>query len=91
MYDYEHGGLRMIDLHLFSYAQKSIWVKQLTDPAYFSFWKFLEMSVLDNFHPDWTILFRTDAPKCILNTLSNRQLIETIKLWYLYKSKVQGN
>ena len=25
--DHEHGGLRMFDLHLFSYAQKSIWVK----------------------------------------------------------------
>ena len=45
------------------------------------------MSVLENFHPDWTILFRTDAPNCILNTLS----IETIKLWYLHKSKVKGN
>ena len=47
--DYEHGGLRMFDLHLFSYAQKSIWVKHLLDPAYSSFWKILEMSVLENF------------------------------------------
>ena len=81
----------MFDLHLFSYAQKSIWVKHILDPAYSSFWKILEMSVLDNFHPDWTILFRTDAPNCILNTLSNCQLIETIKLWYLYKNKIKGN
>ena len=44
------------------------------------FGKYLEMSVLENFHPDWTILFRTDAPICILNILSNCQLIETIKL-----------
>ena len=68
--DYEHGGLRMIDLHLFSYIQKSTWVKQLLDPAYTPvFGKFLEMPVLENFHPDWTILFRTDVPNCILNTL----------------------
>ena len=89
--DYEQGGLRMFDLHLFSYAQKSIWVKQILDPAYSSFWKNSKMSVVENFHPDWTILFRTDAPDCILNTLCNCQLIETIKLWYLYKSKVKEN
>ena len=89
--DYEHGGLRMFDLHLFSHAQKSIWVKQLLDPGYYSFWKILEMSVMENFHPDWTILFRTVAPDCVLNTLSNCQLIETIKLWYFYMSKMKGN
>ena len=89
--DYEHGGLRMFDLQLFSYAQKSIWVKHLLDPAYSSFWKILEMSVLENFHPDWTLLFRTDAPNCTLNTLSNCQLFETIKLWCLYKNKIKGN
>ena len=89
--DYEHGGLRMFDLHLFSHAQKFIWVKQLLDPGYYSFWKILEMSVLENFHSDWTILFRTVAPDCVLNTLSNCQLIETIKLWYFYMSKMKGN
>ena len=80
----------MFDLHLFSYAQKSNWVKHLLDPTYSSFWKILEMSVLD-FHPDWTILLRTDAPNSILNTLSNCQLIETNKRWYLYKNKIKGN
>ena len=62
-----------------------------SEPAYSSFWKILKMSVLENFHPDWTILFKTDAPNCILNTLSNCQLFETIKLWYLYKNKIKGN
>ena len=75
----------MFDLHLFSYAQKSIWVKQLLDPAHSSFWKILEMSVLENSYPDWAILFRTDAPNCILNTVSNCQLIETIKLIFIQK------
>ena len=50
--------------------KKFIWVKQLLDPGYYSFWKILEMSVLENFHSDWTILFRTVAPDCVLNTLS---------------------
>ena len=53
----EHGGLRMFDPLLFSQAQKFIWVKQLLDPNYSSFWKTLEMSVLESFHPDWKILF----------------------------------
>ena len=81
----------MFDLHLFSHTQKSICVKQLLDPGYYSFWKILEMSILENFHPDWTILFRTVAPDCVLNTLSNCQLIETINLWYFYMSKIKGN
>ena len=46
-------------------------------------WKHLELSVLENFHPDWIVLFRSDAPDCVLNTLSNCQLIESIKLVYL--------
>ena len=81
----------MFDLHLFSHSQKFIWVKQLLDHGYYSVWKILEMSVMENFHPDWTILFRTVAPDCVLNTLSNCQLIETIKLWYFYMSKMKGN
>ena len=89
--DYEHGGLRMFDPLLFSQAQKFIWVKQLLDPTYSSFWKTLEMSLLENFHPDWTILFKSDAPDCVLNTLPNCQLIESIKLWYLYKNKITEN
>ncbi len=88
---YEDGGLRMVDPLLFSQAQKSIWVKQLLDPNYSSFWKTLEMSVLNNFHPDWTTLFRSDPPDCVLNSLSNCQLIETIRLWYLYRNKVIEN
>ena len=89
--NYEHGGLRMFDPLLFSQAQKFIWVKQLLDPNYSSFWKTLEMSVLESFHPDWKILFMSDAPDCVLNTLSNCQLIESIKLWYLYKNKIMDN
>ena len=47
-----------------------------------------EMSILEDFHPDWTILFRSNPPECVLNTIPNYQLIETIKLWYLH-SKLQ--
>ena len=46
------------------------------------------MSILEDFHPDWTILFRSDPPDCVLNTIPNCQLIDTIKLWYLYKNKI---
>ena len=44
--DFDKGGLRMIDPLIFSQAQKFIWIKQLLDPNYSSFWKVLEMSVL---------------------------------------------
>ena len=33
----------------------------------------------------------SDAPDCVLNTLSNCQLIESIRLWYLYKNKIMDN
>ena len=69
---YENGGLRIFDPFLFSQAKKITWVKHLLDPDYSSFWK--------HFHPDWTILFISDAPECVLNTLCNCQLPESIKL-----------
>ena len=50
-----------------------------------------EMSILEDFHPDWTILFRSDPPDCVLNTIPNCQLIEMIRLWYLYKNKIMEN
>ena len=40
----------MFDPLLFFQAQKSIWVKQLLDPNYSSFWKNIEMSILEDFH-----------------------------------------
>ena len=49
------------------------------------------MSILEDFHPDWTILFRSDPPDCVLNTIPSCQLIETIQLWYLYKNKIMEN
>ena len=80
----------MIDPLIFSQAQKFIWIKQLLDPNYSSFWKVLEMSK-KFFYQDWTVLFRSDAPDSVLNTLPNCQLIESIKLWYLYKNKILKN
>ena len=35
----------MIDPLIVSQAQKFIWIKQLLDPNYSSFWKVLEMSI----------------------------------------------
>ena len=89
--DYGDGGLRMIDPLVFSQAQKLVWVKHLLDPNYSSFWKSLEISVLSDFNPDYTVLLRSDAPDSVLNTLSNCQLVETIILWYLYRSKIKDN
>ena len=67
--DYDHAGLRMFDPLLFFQAQKSIWVKQLLDPNYSIFWEKNEMLILEDFHLDWTILFRSDPPDYVLNTI----------------------
>ena len=50
--DNDHGGLRMFDPLLFFQAQKSIWVKQLLDPTTPVFGKKIEMSILEDFHPN---------------------------------------
>jgi len=89
--DYSNGGLRMIDPMVFSQAQKLAWVKLLLDPTYVSFWKSLELSTLVNFNPDHLVLWKTEAPNSILNSLSNCQLSESIRLWYLYRDKVREN
>ena len=57
--DYEHGGLCNIDLHLFSHAQNPLGLNIFLTLTT-SVWKILgTSSVLENFHTDWTILFRT--------------------------------
>ena len=42
------------------------------------------MSILEDFYPDWTILIRSDPPDCVLNTIPNCQLTETIIVVFIY-------
>jgi hypothetical protein len=78
--DYSNGGLRMVDVEAFSQAQKLVWVKHLLDPNYNSFWKILETEVLNDFHDDISVLWKADAPNCILALLNNTQLAESLRV-----------
>ena len=90
--DYTNGGLRMVDAEAFSKAQKLVWTKHLLDPNYSGFWKHLENTVLTKFNAnDSQLLWKTSAPECVLNTLKNCQLAETIRVWYLYRNKIKTN
>ena len=90
--DYSNGGLRMIDVAAFSQAQKMVWAKHLLDLTYSDFWKHLENTVLTKFNEnDPQLLWKTSAPDCVLNSLKNSQLAETIKVWYSYRDKVKIN
>ena len=90
--DYSNGGLRMIDVAAFSQAHKMVWAKHLLDPTYSDFWKHLENTVLTKFNDnDPPLLWKTSAPDCVLNSLKNSQLAETIKVWYSYRDKVKIN
>ena len=80
-------GLRMIDPEAYALAQKMVWVKHLLDPEYNSSWKSLEIFFLTQFHPDQSVLWKADAPDCLLNKLSNCQLKETFVTWYFYRKQ----
>lgn len=85
---YENSGLKMIDPQIYSKAQKMIWVKHLLDENYEAAWKHIEIKMLKSFHDDPLILWKTEAPHCVLNKLKNCQLIENLKIWYEYKHAV---
>ena len=82
----------MVDVVAFSQAQKLVWTKHLLDINYSGFWKHLENSVLTKFNNnDPQLLWKTSAPECVLNSLNNCQLAETIRIWYLYWDKIKMN
>ena len=89
--DFSDGGLRMIDVEAFSQAKKMVWVKHLLDPTYENFWKYLECEALHAFNNDSLILWKSDAPNCVLDYLCNTQLAESLRVWYLYRDKVKEN
>ena len=85
--DYEHCGLKMIDVRSFARAQKLAWSRYLLNDDFDSPWKKLELIRLSEFHSDPEILFRACAPVSILKGL-NLQLSETIRVWYTFKSRL---
>ena len=51
----------------------------------------MELKVLNAFHNDNLILWKTDAPNCVLAFLKNTQLAESLMVWYLYRDEVKNN
>ena len=68
----------MVDVRAFALAQKLVWARYILDENFDNEWKRIEISALTEFHPDFTILFRAQAPENILKTL-NFQLTETLR------------
>jgi len=89
--DYSDGGLRMVDMVAFSQAQKLVWAKNMLDPNYSNFWKHLENSTLSQFCNDPSLLWKSNAPDSVLNSLNNTQLAETLRVWYTYRDKIKEN
>ena len=46
-----------------------VWVKQFLDVDYESAWKFIEMEMLKLFHDDPLMLWKSEAPQCVMNQL----------------------
>ena len=88
---YGEGGIRMIDIEAFSKAQKLVWAKNLLDTDYNGFWKILELDVLGKFNNDSSVLWKADAPDCVLNMLKNTQLAESLRVWYRYRDLIKEN
>ena len=81
----------MIDIKAFSKAQKLVWAKNLLDTDYNGFWKILELDVLGKFNNDSSVLWKADAPDCVLNMLKNTQLAESLRVWYRYRDLMKEN
>ena len=67
----------MIDPCTFAKSQKMVWMKQFLDNDYMSAWKCIEIEMFRLFHDDPLLLWKTEAPQCVLNKLRNCQMIET--------------
>ena len=78
----------MIDPCTFAKSQKMVWVKHFLNDNYTSAWKSIEIEMLKFFHSDYLMLWKAEAPQCVLNKLKNCQLIETLKTWYEYRHLV---
>ena len=63
------------------------WSKHILNEDFNSDWKQIEMNNLSEFHTDSFILFRASPPDKLLRNV-NVQLAETLKVWYVFKSKL---
>ena len=85
--DYLQAGLKMIDPLTFANAQKLLWVKNLLDENYIAPWKTIELSFLQKFNDNVSVLWTSFPPEGILKSLGNIQLAESLRVWYLYREE----
>ena len=85
--DYKTAGLKMIDPLTFATAQKMIWVRNLLDDNFEAPWKCIELSFLEKFNRDVSLLWKCNAPESVLNSVGNMQLAESLRSWYLYREQ----
>ena len=85
--DYDQCGLKMVDIRSFALAQKLVWSRHILNDDFKSDWKQIEINSLIEFHADPFLLFRANAPGNILKKV-NVQLVETIKVWYMFRSRL---
>ena len=77
----------MVDPYSFALAQRMVWVNHLLDDSYSSVWKTIEVTALGDFHSNVDILWKTFAPESVLTKLKSNQLADSIRTWYIYRSK----
>ena len=49
--------------------------------------KSIELSFLEKFNQDVSLLWKCNAPECVLNSLGNIQLADSLRSWYLYREE----
>ena len=80
--EYEHGGLKMTDVRLFTKALKASWVKKYLDSENLAKWKLFVDSQLQNFGGD--LFFKANLHKRDLEfffRLSDPFLYEIMQVW----------
>ena len=53
-YNYDKGGLKMVDSRAFAQGQKLVWAKMLLDDTFSCPWKSCELQSLSKFHDEDT-------------------------------------
>ena len=82
--DYSLGGLRVVNPFTFSQAQKMIWVKKLFDENCISTWKSVDVAALSAFHPDISILWKSNPFENVLGRFKNIQIADSIRSWHFF-------
>ena len=53
---------------------------------YSNSWKCIEIEMLKNFNENYLVLWKTEAPQCVLRRIGNCQIAASLSIWYEYRS-----